>query len=214
MTSRKRHPILILGLAVALAVPACGGAQEEHPEHPEESQEHPEQGTEEHPEGGEQADLTVDQLADAIAAYVQEQSGDEGYMTVNDPVTEQDLELKLDKVHRERLSKVGPDTYFACADFVSRDGVTYDLDVFMKGTDPEALEFHDLTVHKVAGEPRYTWYEEDGTWKKKAMGEAAEEHPEGEHPEESEEHEEHPEGGEEQPEGGEEHPEGGEEHPD
>lgn len=206
MKSKKSHLILALGLAMALCLPACGEAGNEQPEeqsaegqeHPENGQEHPETG-EEHPEGGEHADLTVDQLADAIAAYVDGRAGEDGYMTVHDPVADTDLELKLDKVHRERLSKVAPHTYFACADFVSRDGVTYDLDVFMKGTDAEALAFHDLSIHKVEGEPRYTWYEEDGTWKKKPMGEEAEEHPEGEHPEEKEEH----------PEGDEEHPEGG-----
>lgn len=180
---------LALALTFTLAMPALAGAQEEeHPEHPEK--------TEEHPETDAEADLTVDELADAIADFVEDRAGEDGYMTIHDPVTEEDLELRLDKVHRERLSKVAPGTYFACADFVSRDGVTYDLDVFMKGTDAEALEFHEVSIHKVEGEPRYTWYEEDGTWKKKPAGEAAEEHPEGENPEE---HEEHPEGDEEHP---------------
>ncbi|MDX1631577.1 MAG: hypothetical protein R3234_06940 [Thermoanaerobaculia bacterium] len=188
---KLRNPLfLALGLITILAFPAIGGAQEEHPEG--QHHEHPEEA-EEHPEGKEHADLTADELADAIAAYVQDRAGDDGYMSIEDPKTDEELELKLDKVHRERLSKVAPHTYFACADFVTRDGIVYDLDVFMKGTDPEALEFHDLSIHKVDGEARYTWYEKDGTWKKKKEGEAGEEHPE--------EHEEHPEG-----EGHEEHP--------
>lgn len=178
---KLHHPLIliVLVLTLALGLPAAA-QQQEHPEHPEESGEHA-------------AALTADQLADAIAAYVEERSGDDGYMTVEDPETGEELKLKLDKVHRERLSRVAPDTYFACADFMSADGVVYDLDVFMKGSDPAALEFHDLSVHKVAGEPRYTWYEEDGVWKKKMAGEEGDEHPEGE--------EEHPEGEEEHPEG-------------
>lgn len=172
----KMRPLLILALALVLAATLPVAAQE-HPEHPE--SEH-------------QKALTADELADAIAAYVEDRAGDDGYMTVTDAKTDEELELKLDKVHRERLSQVAESTYFACADFVTRDGTVYDLDVFMKGTDPMDLEFHDLSVHKVAGEPRYTWYEEDGVWKKKPAGEMMhEEHPEGdEHPEGHE----HPEG--------------------
>lgn len=189
MSTPRYSLVLALASTLILGFPAMSAAQEEHPE----EQEHPEETEEEHPEGREHADLTVDELADAIAGYVEERAGDDGYMTIEDPEAGEEIDLRLDKVHRERLSKVAPHTYFACADFVTREGVVYDLDVFMKGTDAEALEFHDLSIHKVAGEPRYTWYEEDGTWKKKTEGEAAEEHPE-EHEEHPEEHEEHPDG--------------------
>jgi hypothetical protein len=70
---------------------------------------------------------------------------------------------------RRRLSGDRPSgqTYFACADFVGRDGTLYDLDVFMEGSTPETLETTEVTLHKVDGEARYTWYEEDGLWKKR-----------------------------------------------
>ena len=96
--------------------------------------------------------------------------------------------MTLDKVHRDRLSKVGKDTYFACADFRTPEGKIYDLDVFMKGPDKDNLTFSEFMVHKEAGKERYTWYEQGGVWKKKPVGTAPEqpkkrptEHP-SEHP--------------------------------
>lgn len=164
-------------------------AEEEHPqgdeEHPQgeaaEDEEHPE-GDEEHPEGeaaeGEEHPeeppdraverVTIDQLAEAITEWVAaEAAAQGGFLVIEHPDTGEPLELTLDKVHRERLSRVGEQTYFACADFVGRDGTLYDLDIFMRGPDREALETTEVTLHKVNGEARYTWYEEDGVWKKR-----------------------------------------------
>ncbi len=155
-------PALILALAAALPLAlAAPAAAQEHPEHPKDT-----------PQVKTAHDLTVDELADAIARYVEDRAGDDGRMTVHDPVTDRDLELSLVKVHRERVSKVAPDTYFACTDFRSPDGTIYDLDLFMQGTAADTLEFDDLSIHKVAGQPRYTWHEEGGIWKKKPVDEA------------------------------------------
>jgi hypothetical protein len=167
-------------------------AQEEHPqgeaegeEHPEgeaEGEEHPEgeaAAGEEHPEGESEEHpqedgspeaaverLTVDQLAEAITEWVAaEAAAKGGFLAIEHPDTGATLELSLDKVHRERLSRVGEQTYFACADFVGRDGTLYDLDIFMRGPNREALETTEVTLHKENGEARYTWYEEDGVWK-------------------------------------------------
>ena len=89
----------------------------------------------------------------------------------------EELKLTLDKVHRKRLSKVGWNQYFACADFKTPDGKIYDLDVFMRGTNKDNLTFSKFSIHKEAGKERYTWYEKGGIWKKKAVGEPVEEHP-------------------------------------
>ena len=103
------------------------------------------------------------------------------------------------KVHRERLSKVGRNKYFACADFKAQNGRTYDLDVFMEGAAKDNLKYSDLTIHKEEGEARYSWYEKGGVWKKKWLtseGSAAREHPAGsgarEHPTGAEHPSEHP----------------------
>lgn len=150
-----------------------GEAEHTAGEHPEdaEHQEHPEGEGREHPEEAEPepVQLTLDELADTMEAWVASESEATGYMEVDDPVTGETLELTLDHVHRERLSRTDEQTYFACADFQAADGTLYDIDIFMEGPNAEALEATEVSVHKVDGEPRYTWYEEDGIWKKQPV---------------------------------------------
>jgi hypothetical protein len=113
--------------------------------------------------------LTKDDLADAIESYVRRLTADKGEFRIHDDVLDKDVVLTLDKVHRERLSKVGPDTYFACADFKTPDGSVYDIDLFMKGTSKDNLVFYDMTLHKFNGKERYTWEEKDGIWSRKPV---------------------------------------------
>lgn len=154
-TTRNRRSSLLLVILLLAGLGSTPFALAQPPEHPE------------HPKEGEAAGpaLTKDQLADAIRAYVDKQAKG-GWYTVQDPVQGKALKLKLDKVHRERLARVAPDTYFACADFTTDDGVSYDLDFFMKGTDAARLRFADVTIHKRDGVERYRWKEEGGVWKK------------------------------------------------
>lgn len=171
----NRWTVFVATMILALGMPAIGAAQE-HPEHPQK---------------GDAAgpSLTKEQLADAIEAHVEEIAAENGgAYPIEDPVTGDTLRLSLQKVHEERLAQTAPGTYFACVDFGASDGTTYDVDFFMKGDGTGDLEYEDFSIHKVNGEPRYTWYEEDGVWKKKPAGEEAE----AEHAEEGGEHPEHP----------------------
>jgi hypothetical protein len=148
-----------LGLLIcAMAAPSGIAMAQEHPEHPTEK-EHPE-----HPEEKAAANLTIDQLAQAINEYV---AGDTqakgGFFLVYDQVAKKPLVLSLDRVHEERLSALGGGVYFACADFNSLEGTTYDIDVFMKENEA-GLEATEVHVHKVDGKPRYTWKEQGGVW--------------------------------------------------
>lgn len=157
------------------------GEGEEHPEgeeppegeeHPEGEGEEPSEGEgEEHPEEAEPPaeTLTLDELADAMEEWVASESEATGYMEVDDPVTGETLQLTLDHVHRERLARTDEQTYFSCADFQAADGTLYDIDIFMEGPNAESLQATEVSVHKVDGEPRYTWYEEDGIWKKQPV---------------------------------------------
>jgi hypothetical protein len=61
---------------------------------------------------------------------------------------------------------VGEGLYFACSDFKATDGKTYDLDFFMKDSDA-GLAVTEIMIHKEEGNPRYSWYEEGGIWKRK-----------------------------------------------
>jgi hypothetical protein len=145
-------------IAILLMTAAQGCGKKEHPEKTE------------HPDGV-SVEVTKDQLADAVEKYVADKSAEtEGIFTVVDPKTGDTLELVLDKVHRARLSKVADDKYFACADFTTKDGKVYDLDVFMEGDDKDSLAFSEFSVHKEDGVERYTWFEEGGVWDKKDVG--------------------------------------------
>ena len=92
-----------------------------------------------------------------------------GWLKVDDPVQKKTLQLKLEKVHDDKLAQVKPDEYFACADFVEKDGTKYDIDIFMQGKTKDDLKETEVSVHKVNGKERYTWFEESGIWKKKAV---------------------------------------------
>jgi len=149
-------PVLALALGIT---PACA----EHPtEHP--------QGAE-HPKVHSPAvapSVTMEDLAKAIEGYVQKDGALKGgYFLVYDPVAKQPLALTLDKVHKDRLSKVADNTYFACADFKTPGGKIYDLDIFMWGANAGSLKTTEVSVHKEEGKARYGWVEENGVWKKK-----------------------------------------------
>jgi hypothetical protein len=127
---------------------------QEHPEHPTKAKEKTE------------AAISIAELADAIEQYVADDAKLKGgYFMVYDTVQDKTLELTLAKVHKDKLASLGNDVYFACADFNSSDGHLYDLDIFMEDTD-DGLKVSDIGIHKLDGQPRYTWIEKDGKWEK------------------------------------------------
>jgi hypothetical protein len=171
--------LCVLGIAL-IAMAGVGHAAEhpsEHPTAPEASAEHPT----EPPPGPEPSVVTKEELAKAIEDYVARDAALKGgFFLVYDQKAEQALVLSLLKVHKERLSRVGPQEYFACADFRTPAGKVYDLDIFMRGPDKAHLSVTGISVHKEDGKERYTWYSEKGIWKMKPLGvepKAAEEHP-------------------------------------
>lgn len=166
--------VVALFAAVLIFYPLAGcGSSEEHPqetaagEHPEGQQgaaeqagEHPE----EHPQ--EKKPVSAESLAEAISAYIQNDSALKGgYFSVYDPVAGKPLALTLDKVHRDRLSQVEEGLYFACSDFKTPEGKTYDLDFFMSDKG-QGLQVGEVTIHKEEGKARYGWVEEGGVWKR------------------------------------------------
>jgi hypothetical protein len=139
----KRIVILLL-----TAVCAAGFAfAQEHPEHPTDKK-------------VAKKGYTVDDLDKAIRAAIAAKETNGIYQLKDGDKT---WDLKLDKVHRERLSRIDESTYFACTDFKSSDNHTVDVDFFMKD-DGGKLAMTDATLHKVDGKPRYNWKEKDGYW--------------------------------------------------
>ena len=139
------HLILLIALALSPI--------QEHPEHP----------TDKKVEKPAHA-YTMDELAAAITSDIEAtQKKNGGWYTITDEKTGTTRNMKLDHVHRERLARIDPKTYFACTDFKTDDGHTVDVDFFMKDNG-EKLVMTDSTIHKVDGVARYNWKEKDGYW--------------------------------------------------
>ena len=111
--------------------------------------------------------ITLQNLAQAIESFVEADIDLRGAFLVIDPSTNEVLKLNLEKVHKERLSHVGNDVYFACADFNGDNGKVYDLDIFLHGKNSDNLTVTEISVHKEDGEARYGWLKQDGIWVKK-----------------------------------------------
>ena len=139
--------ILLLFFLSALLFP-------EHPEHPE------------HPTTKKEPQLTVEALAISIENYIQNDVNIKGGFFVYDKDKKELLTLTLTKIHKERLSNIGGETYFACADFSASNGNIYDLDIFMTGKSIDNLVVTEINVHKENGKARYLWRNQRGIWVK------------------------------------------------
>ena len=127
----------------------------EHPEHPSEQ-----------PNTVKKPKLTISELAIAIENYINNDLALKGGFYVFDKNNNEILDLSLIKIHKERLSNIGGDTYFACADFKASNGKIYDLDVFMTGKSQINLDVTEINVHKENGKARYLWENQQGIWVK------------------------------------------------
>lgn len=110
-----------------------------------------------------------------IEKHIQEQvRRGGGYFKL--PYRNQELRLKLVKVHTEYLAKLEPHRFFACVDLVDTSGDVYDVDFFLAGK-TGAMKVTETTVHKLNGQPFYAWEQKsDGTWHRIPLKEASEGH--------------------------------------
>ena len=120
----------------------------------------------EHP-AGTHSEVTTETIAKAIDTHVKDESTKKGgYFIVEDRAAKKALSLKLDKIHRERLSSVDKDLYFACVDFTNKDGKKYDVDFFLKDKGGK-LKVTETMVHEEEGKARYNWAKKGDFWIKK-----------------------------------------------
>ncbi len=115
--------------------------------------------------------VSIEQIAEAIEQHIGEKTAVDGgyYRLVHDG---SELELKLVRVHMEYLADLGGGVQFACVDLVGTDGPVYDVDFFLRG-EPGDMTVTETTVHKVNGQPLYSWEQkEDGTWARVAVTDA------------------------------------------
>lgn len=115
--------------------------------------------------------ITAD-IQEGIEQYIREQTrlGD-GYFRL--PFKGEELRLRLVRVHTEFLANLGPGRHFACIDLASINGDVYDVDFFLEG-EPGNMRVTETVVHKINGQPRYTWKQKhDHTWVRVPMKEAS-----------------------------------------
>ncbi|HVN23966.1 MAG TPA: hypothetical protein VMT71_08335 [Syntrophorhabdales bacterium] len=124
-------------------------------EHPGKTVEHP--GSKVEQKG---KPITADTVKKAIEDHAREMSkAHGGFFMVRDEKLNKNWQLTFVKVHDpvRTFQKDGQTVYFACSDFKSADGKDLlDIDFWMvpKG---DKLEVIDTKIHKVNGEPRYTY---------------------------------------------------------
>jgi|GEM_PF-3448602 len=162
----KKTLAMIAGLLLPIGLMAA-----EHPkEHPtmksseteskDAKKEHP---GHEHPfsKGWREERKLRNEFDQSVKDYVKAQSAN-GAFKVHDDKLGKDWELKLDKVHKNKIVHLSdkPFRCFACADFQSvtkGDKTKVDLDFYATRDDKGVYTVDKVIVHKVNGQPRYTY---------------------------------------------------------
>ena len=100
-----------------------------------------------------------------VADYVKDQIKKAGAFIVHDDVMSKDWRLRMLKVHTERIWDQGNGHFFACADLREMSGpkTKLDLDFFVRRQGGQWI-MDKVVVHKVSGQARYTYVEENGKW--------------------------------------------------
>lgn len=104
-------------------------------------------------------------VSDGLKQFINGYSAKSADKRFHIPFQRKDLALDLVKVHDDRFSSLGGNTYFACVDMRGKDGKMYDIDFFMI-VQPDKLTVTETSVHKINGKPLYSWKQEGGVWKK------------------------------------------------
>jgi len=154
-----------LSLSLALAAAACFSilplaASQEKKE--QEKKEHPKEHPAEHPKS--ENKLSTEDIDKAIRGHIEKISAAaNGRFPVKDDVLKKTWDLKLVRVHNDKLQALADGRYFACVDFEASDATMVDVDFFLK-KEGDGLAVTDTTVHKINGKARYGYQEKDGVW--------------------------------------------------
>ena len=104
----------------------------EHPEHPSKKT----------------TSVTAKTVGKAVSEFIASDAKLKGgKFMVFDGAANEVLELDLLTIHMDRLTGIGNDTYFACADFQASNGKVYDLDIFMNGKTSDNLDVSEIIIH-------------------------------------------------------------------
>jgi hypothetical protein len=147
--------VIAAALALGLSARASAG---EHPEHPTATheKEHPKEEKHEHPKKTKKPDLKKD-YSRAVESFVMEETKKDGGLKVPDAVLNKTWNLKLLRIHKNRIADLGNGRYFACADLKENGSKTkVDVDFYATKTDM-GWKVDEVVLHKVKGKPRFTY---------------------------------------------------------
>lgn len=104
--------------------------------------------------------ITAKVVKSSIKGHVKAESkAHGGVFVVQDDKLNREWKLKLDKIHDpvRKFEKDGKTIYFACSDFKAVDSKdVLDIDFWMEEKDG-SLVVTDTKIHKLNGEPRFTY---------------------------------------------------------
>lgn len=163
---KKLFSILVCIAITAFLVGLSQAAEHpgEHPgspaksEQPVKAAEHP--GLE---QPGAKAGLSAEDIIKGIKEHIASVTkANNGYFPITDTEEGKDLQLKLIRVHEDKVSYIKKEgAYFACTDFVTADGKTkYDLDFWMKEKGGKS-KVYQTKIHKKEGIPRFTYIDDE-----------------------------------------------------
>jgi len=154
----RRGSAYLIPLAVLLLLTAPLASFNWAAEHPGKAVEHPGKAVEKGPAA--EHIITADFVKKSIQSHVDAQAKAQGgVFQVKDDKLNKTWKVKLDKIHDpvRMFEKDGKPIYFACSDFKSVDSTDIlDIDFWMAPKGNE-LVVTDTKIHKVNGEPRYTY---------------------------------------------------------
>lgn len=104
--------------------------------------------------------ITAQDVKDAIHAHLdQETAQNDGHFVIEDEKLDKTWMLDFVKIH-DPVRIINDKTYFACMDFKEVGGdQVLDLDFWLEATGQESpkLKVTDVKIHKLDGEPRFTY---------------------------------------------------------
>jgi len=160
----------------------------EHPKGKKHKHEHPKhKGKHEHPQKEKWVShkKLMKAFVRAVKGHVKMTVADEGSFNVYDDKLDKTWELKLIRIHKKRIARLGENKFFACADFktVAKGKKTkIDLD-FFASKDGDDWSVDEVLVHKISGKARYTYNDKNQRVPVLAKKNRKHEHPKGhEHP--------------------------------
>ena len=160
-------------MATVALLAAAGLKAAEHPEHPagasaSTQKEHPEHPAAKKPaQAREGSKAWLNKIRKEYDAKVYEvgqgNSKTESYR-IHDDKLGKDWDLRVVKVHKDRIVQLGGDKFFACSDFKSvkkGEKDKLDLDFFATKNLDGSWSIDKALIHKVNGTPRYNWNEKN-----------------------------------------------------